>query len=174
MAHLGVSIVSVPELLSRLLAPLVGGAACYRYWLCKELCWLALSGICSKNNVSAVSCEFRRWGPDVEAIGWPKQIDLIVWHLLVRTASNKEFEYSQPKAFLFHPHFSEENEKVHLQPHLPCPSNTQSENDTWRALAPNKPAWSSDSLYLWSDVDCCDWWARELCACKLLGSAAIF
>ena len=117
--------------------------------------------------------KFRKWKPDIEAIGWPKQIDLIEWHLLVRTANNEKFVCCQREAFLFYLYFSEENETVHVQPHSPCPSNNQSKNDTWRAPRPNGIAWSSNSSNLWSGVGCCDWWAWELCAYNLLGSAAI-
>ena len=130
--------------------------------------------MCLKNDVAAVGCEFRRWRPDVEAIGLPKRIDLIEWHLLVKTANNEEFEYSQSKAFFLHPRFFEKNEIVHLQPHLPCSGNNQSKNDTWRAPRPNKPAWSSDFLYSWRSIGCCDQWIREVCTCNLLGSAVMF
>ena len=51
--------------------------------------------------------EFRKEKPDVGAISWPKWIDLIEWHLLVKTANNEEFECFQPKAFLLYPCFSE-------------------------------------------------------------------
>ena len=65
----------------------------------------------------------------------------------MRTANNEEFECSQPEAFHLHLCFSKENETVYLQPYLPCPGDNQSENDTWRALGPNKPVLSSKSSY---------------------------
>ena len=94
--------------------------------------------------------------------------------LLVKTANNKKFEYSQSKAFHLYPCFSEKNETVHLQLHLPCLGDNRSENDTWRAFGPNGFAWSSNSSYQESGVGCCDWWAQELYTCNVLGNAAMF
>ena len=62
---------------SRFPTVLVARAACYQYWPCRVLCWLAPSRTCPKIDVAAVGREFRRWRPDVEAIGWPMRIDLM-------------------------------------------------------------------------------------------------
>ena len=74
-------------------------------------------------------------------------MDLIEWHSLVKIASNEEFECYQPKAFLLHPRFFEENEIVHLQPHLPCPVDNLFENDTVRVLGPTKLDKNSGFLF---------------------------
>ena len=69
---------------------------------------------------------------------WLTRIDLIEWHLLVRTASDEEFEGFQLEAFLFYSCFSKKNKKVHLQPHLHCSGNNLFENNTVRVLGPIK------------------------------------
>ena len=159
---------------SRFPAVLVAGAAYYQYWPCRGLRWLVPSGTCPKIDVAAIGREFRRWRPDVGAIGWPTRIDLIEWHSLVRTASDEEFECSQPEAFPLHPRFFEENETVHLQPHLPCLGNNLFENDTVKVFGPTKLDKNSSFLFLWSDKGCCDWWAQAPRACNLLDSVAMF
>ena len=140
-------------------AVLVARAACYQYWPYKGLCLLAPSGRCLKIYVAAVGREFRRWGPNVGAIGWPMWINLIEWHLLVRSASNEEFKCFQPEAFSLPPYFFEENETVHLQPHLPCFGNNLFENNTVRVHEPTKLDENSGFSFPWSDKSYCDWWA---------------
>ena len=105
---------------------------------------------------------------------WKKRWKLIKWFLLMKITNNKEFEYYQPKAFLLYPCFSEENKAVHLQPYLPCSSNNQPGNNTWRVLRLNKSVLNSNSLQLLRSKKCCNWWIQELCACKLSGNPAIF
>ena len=81
------------------------------------------------------------------AIGWPTQIDLIEWHLLVRTVSDEEFKCSQPKTFPLHSCFFKENKTVHLQPHLPCPGDNLFKNDTVKVLGPIKLDENSSFLF---------------------------
>ena len=152
MAHFGVLIASVPEPQSRFLAALVAEAVFYQYWPCKGLCWLAPSGTCPKNDVTAIGREFRRWEPDIEAIIWMKRQVLRGWdlqdlHLSMRSANGVEFEYFQLEAFLPHPGFSEGNEREHLRLHLLYPNNNRFENGNESALGPSGPDESSNSLY---------------------------
>ena len=133
-------------------AVLASGASCYQCWPNKVTHWLVWFGASSRTGGAMEKHKFCRWGPDIGAISWLKRIDLIVWHLLVRTANDEEFESSQSKTFPLHLCFFEENETVYLQPHLPCLGDNQFKNDTWRASGPNRPVWSSNSLYSWSGV----------------------
>ena len=68
-------------------------------------------------------------------------------HLLVRSADNEEFGYSQLEASFLHRSFSEGSEKERLQPRWPCPVNNLFENNTWIVLGPIGPGESSNSLY---------------------------
>ena len=95
-------------------------ASYYQCWPNKIPHWLARLGASSRTSGAGIEHEFRKWGPDVKTIGWLKWIDLIEWHLLVKTVSNEKFKCSQPKTFLLHSCFPEENKTVHLQPYLPC------------------------------------------------------
>ena len=177
MAHLRVVVVSVPELWSWFLTALVAGAACYQYWPCRSLRWLAPSGTCPKNYVAAVAREFRRWGPDLEVIVWMKRWVLRDWDLQglplsVRFANNEKFECSQLKAFFPHPGFSEENERVHLQLYSLYPDNNRFENGNDRASGPSGPDKSSNFSCPWIVGGYYGQWEQGLCVWSLLGSDA--
>ena len=122
-------IASILEPRNRFPAVPAARALCYQCWPNKVSHWLARFRASFRTGGAVGERKFRRWGRDIGAIGWRKWIDLIGWHLLVRTANNEEFECSQSKAFLLHPRFSEENKIVRLQLHLPFLDNNQSEND---------------------------------------------
>ena len=128
------------ELQNQSLAVFAAGASCYQWCPNKILYRLARFGASFKTGKTVRKREWRWWKSNVGLIKCPKQIDLIEWHLLVKTANNEKFEYSQPKALFLHPHFSEKNETVYLQLHLPCFRDNQSENNTWRASKLNQPA----------------------------------
>ena len=123
-------VASIFKLWNWSLAVPAAGALCYPCWPNKGLYQLARFGASSKTSEAIGECEFRRWGPDVGAIGCPKQINLIEWYLLVWTASNEEFECFQLKAFSLYPCFSEEKETVYLHPYSHCHGDNQSENNT--------------------------------------------
>ena len=179
MAHFGVPVASVPKPRSWFLTTLIAGAACYRYWPCKGLYWLAPSGTCLKNDIATVGREFRRWGPDVEVIVWRKHWVLRGWDLQslplsVRFANNKKFDYFQLKTFLPHRGFFEGNERVHLQLHSLYPNNNWFENSNERALGPSGLDKSSNFLYSWNVEDYYGQWEQGLCVCSLLGMDAKF
>ena len=123
-------IASILEPRNQSLAVAAAAASCYSYWPNKVPYWLAWFGASSRTGRAVGEHEFRRWEPDVGAIGWPKRIDLIEWHLLVKTINDEEFVCFQSKAFLLHLCFFEKNETIYLQPHSPCPGNNKSKNDT--------------------------------------------
>ena len=57
----------------------------------------------------------------------------------MKIANNEKFKCFQPKAFLFYSYFFEENETVHVQPHLLYFDNNLSKNNNKKALEPTKP-----------------------------------
>ena len=150
-------VASILEPRNRYLAVLAAGASCYQCWPNKVLYWLAWFGASSRTGRPVGKREFCRWGLDVGVIGWLIRIDLIEWHLLVRTASNKEFEYCQPKAFPLYLCFFKKNKTLHLQPHLPCFDDNLFENDIVRVFAPIKLDENSGFLFPWSNQSSCDW-----------------
>ena len=70
--------------------------------------------------------------------------------------NNEEFDHSQLEAHFLYPNSFAEIMIKHLQPYLPCPSNSQFKSGIKKAFGPNKSIWSSDSLYLWSGKSCYD------------------
>ena len=75
------------------------------------------------------------------------QKDLIDLYLLVKSATNEEFENSQPETSLFYYQFSKKSGTIHLQPYLACLNNNISKNNSKKTFDLTKPDKNSGFLY---------------------------
>ena len=90
----------------------------------------------SQNSPNKVAHTFHRWESDLSAMG-QKFWDLLSWHWLENSASNKQFGHSQFGAYFPYFSFSRGILIIHLQLYLLCSGNKWFRNSIKRVLLPS-------------------------------------